>query len=67
MESFRTKKVNISRVASIEVMLCRKPLQFCFYRRDYFRVLSNSREIGLMISYRTDFLEEKFGWIKRTS
>ena len=64
MDTFRAQKLDTARVASIKIMLCRKLLQFCFYRRDYLRVLGDSREIGLMISYRTDLLQKEFGWIK---
>jgi hypothetical protein len=64
MDTFRAQKLNTSRVSSMKVVLCRKLLQFCFYRRDDPRVLGDSREIGLMIGYRTDLLEEEFGWIE---
>ena len=65
VDTFGAKKLDTSRVASIKVMLCRKLLQFCFYGRDYLRVLSDPREIGLMISYPTDLLEKEFGGIER--
>ena len=62
MDTFGAKKLDSSGIASIKVMLCRKLLQFCFYGRNYLPVLSDSREIGLMISYLTDLLEEEIGW-----
>jgi len=67
VDTFREKKVNASRVPAIEVMLCGKLLKFCFYRRDYLRVLSDPREIGLMVSDSTDFLKNEFGKIESGS
>ena len=67
MDTFRLKKLNASRVASIKVVLSWKLLQFCFYRRDDLCVLSDPREIGLMIGYLTDLLKKEFGGIKRDS
>ena len=64
VDTFKGKKVDASRVAAIKVMLCRKLLQFCFYRRDYLRVLSDPGEIGLMVSDLTDFLLKEFGGIE---
>ena len=64
MNTFRPQKLNTSGVASIKVMLGRKLLQFRFDRRDYPRVLGDSRKIGLMIGYRTDLLQKEFSWIE---
>ena len=56
MDAFRLKKPNASRIAPVKVVLSWKLLQFCFYRRDDPCVFSDSREIGLVIRYLTDFL-----------
>ncbi len=65
VDTFRAKKVDASSVPAIKVMLCGKLLQFCFYRRDYLRVLSDPGKIGLMVSDLTDLLKKEFGGIER--